>query len=336
MKINILSDKNLKLLEELVDCDQIKLKQIMASYLKKHYGKSHVVETVDYVYAEGNIPVALVAHLDTVFEHTYKHEDRELLYDRVKNVLISPQGAGFDDRAGIYAIVQIIRSGLRPHIILTTDEETGCVGASMLVKDHPKAPFAELNYIIELDRRGECDCVFYDCENPDFEQYVEEFGFITNIGSFSDISIICPEWGVAGVNLSIGYKNEHTTSEVLYVQAMLTTINRVINMLKAEDKPFFKYIPSPYSYLSTWSNFNFLDLKKKKTSEYQVQCKCCKETILDLEAIAVKTNQGATVFYCGDCVAKSDSIEWCFNCGEAFETATGAYYCKDCEGKKSK
>lgn len=58
----------------------------------------------------------------------------------------SPQGLGADDRAGIFAIIQIIKSGLRPHIILTTDEEVGGVGADLLSKNGN--PFADLRYII--------------------------------------------------------------------------------------------------------------------------------------------------------------------------------------------
>ena len=34
--------------------------------------------------------------------------------------------------------------------------------------------------MIELDRRGKNDCVFYDCYCPDFIEYVEQFGFEEN------------------------------------------------------------------------------------------------------------------------------------------------------------
>ena len=88
----------------------------------------------------------------------------------------------------------------------------------------------DLNYIIQLDRRGSNDCVFYECNNPEFVEYVEAFGFVTAHGTFSDISTICPSWGIAGVNLSIGYIDEHSYSEILYVGNMLATIGKVEKM----------------------------------------------------------------------------------------------------------
>ena len=59
----------------------------------------------------------------------------------------------------------------------------------MLIHQVPQ-PFADMKYIIQLDRRGTSDCVFYNCANEAFIEYVEKFGFIENFGSFSDISEI--------------------------------------------------------------------------------------------------------------------------------------------------
>ena len=153
--MRILSDGNLKLFEQIVKMNEASLLKTMNTYLKKFYNK--VTYTKDYVYAIGDIPVTLVAHVDTVF----KERPKDIFYDRVKNVLWSPQGLGADDRAGVFAIVNIIKSGLRPHIIFTTGEEMGGLGAQVLTYTEPK-PFAEMKYIIQLDRRGKDDCIFYD------------------------------------------------------------------------------------------------------------------------------------------------------------------------------
>lgn len=53
----------------------------------------------------------------------------------------SPQLLGSDDRAGVYAIIQIIEAGYKPHVIFTTDEEIGAVGAQKLIEDFPECPF---------------------------------------------------------------------------------------------------------------------------------------------------------------------------------------------------
>jgi hypothetical protein len=52
---------------------------------KGYYG--NVLCTDDYIYAKGDIPVMLVAHLDTV--HLVK--PKEVFYDKKQDVMWSPQ-----------------------------------------------------------------------------------------------------------------------------------------------------------------------------------------------------------------------------------------------------
>ena len=309
----------------------------MKQYLSMKYEK--VIATKDYIVAVGDIPVGLVAHLDTVFN--FMPED--IFYDRVKNVLWSPDGLGADDRAGVYSIVQIVKSGLRPTIILTTDEELGCLGASTLVKEIPEPP-TTLKYIIELDRRGANDCVFYQCNNPQFEAYVESFDFVTNFGSYSDISIICPAWGVAGVNLSIGYNNEHSMSEILYVGHMFNTIKKVKNMLNdAEKADFYKYITwnqmTPNSFSNTWNWDPSYGISKEEWDKWMAsrgKCNQCGMSDFDYNLFPTKTENGETVFFCCDCISEHKNVHWCTRCGEAFlnknKLSGELIYCKDCRG----
>lgn len=234
--MKILNQQELKFFEQFFSLNQKQLLKAMKHYLGGKY--KNIIDTEDYLVAVGDIPIALTAHLDTVFTTPPKN----IYYDRTKNIIWSPEGLGADDRAGVYAIIQIIKSGLRPTIIFTTGEEDGCIGANKLVTEAPDAP-TELKYIIELDRRGNDDCVFYSCNNSLFDEYVESFGFVTKFGSFSDISAICPIWGVAGVNLSIGYENEHSVSETLHIGHMFNTIKKVKRMLEdANNITKFDYI----------------------------------------------------------------------------------------------
>lgn len=209
----------------------------MYQYLKNN--NYNLTATDEYILAEGDIPICLVAHLDTV----EKIPPRNIFFDNENKVMWSPELLGADDRAGVYAIIQIIESGYRPHIILTTDEEIGAVGATALVKQIPKCPLENLKAIFQLDRHGSNDCVFYDCDNPDFTKYVESFGFDTAYGSFSDISVIAPEWGIAAVNLSVGYYNEHQKIEYLRFDELHQTIEKVKMMLdNVEEMESYKYI----------------------------------------------------------------------------------------------
>lgn len=316
-----LSANDFKMFEHIVTLKQPALMKTMSTFLQRKYNK--VITTKEYIYAAGDIPIALVAHLDTVFTEVPK----TIYFDSQKNVLWSPEGLGADDRAGVFAIIKLIRTGFKPHIIFTTDEEVGALGAVALIEQMPQPP-AELKYIIQLDRRGTCDCIFYDCDNRDFVDYVEKFGFIENYGSFSDISEICPKWGVAGVNLSIGYQDEHSVAETLHITPFLATIEKVSNMLRvANDAPSFKYIPNPYAY-----RWNWLQQSAWETDGW-FKCYKCKKPFTEYELFPVKCLDGHTHFYCPDCIV--DNVHWCTACTEAFEVTTDSKetLCSDCQKK---
>lgn len=311
--MRILSDGNFKLFEQIVKMNEVSLLKTMNTYLKRFYNK--VTYTKDYVYAIGDIPITLVAHVDTVF----KERPEDVFYDRVKNVLWSPQGLGADDRAGVFAIINIVKSGLRPHIIFTTGEEMGGLGAQVLTYREPK-PFAEMKYIIQLDRRGKDDCIFYECDNVKFIEYIKSFGFHEEYGSFSDISELCPTWRIAGVNLSIGYENEHSLIEILYIDYFLSTVEKVKKMLKdVNNINSFEYIPALYSLSSL-----------NPTSLYK--CKNCGKIFTEYELFLVKGIDGKNVYYCPDCIY--GNVNWCDSCGKAYEIDfredTTIKKCKDC------
>ena len=61
-----------------------------------------------------------------------------------------------------------MKGGLRPSILFTTDEEIGGLGASSftLYQDN-----LDINYIIQLDRRGKNDVVRYDDDNLELTRY---------------------------------------------------------------------------------------------------------------------------------------------------------------------
>ena len=237
---------NLKLFRKLCTFTQPQLLEIMTEFLQKNYNK--VISTPSYVIAEGDLPVALVAHLDTVGPKPPK----DIYYDQEAKIMWSPQLLGADDRAGVYSILKIIQDGYRPHIILTCDEEIGCIGAMTLAQDFKRCPFKNLKALIQLDRRGQNDSVYYDCDNKKFEKFINSYGFETASGTFSDISVLGPAFKVAAVNLSIGYLNEHNPIETLNIDWMAATIEKVESILiDIDSHPRFKYIKSIYAY-SDW------------------------------------------------------------------------------------
>ena len=324
-------NSELKTFEQLASLTQNSLKKVLSSFLKRHYSK--VIETKEYIYAEGKIPIALVAHMDTVF----KKPPSEIFFDERHNVMFSPQGLGADDRAGVFAIIQIIRGGQKPHVIFTTDEEYGALGAMELSK--LDCPFTNLKYIIQLDRRGSDDCVFYDCDNEDFVEYIESFGFTWNYGSFTDISELCPSWKIAGVNLSVGYRDEHSETEVLFVGQLLATISKVKKMLNAAaEAPVFKYIPmanTPYG--KDWYTWNKNTYSWSDSNEV-MKCHNCKKYFMEEELFPAVMLDKTTKFFCPDCLV--NNVAWCKECGSAFEKyspeAPNMGICPICEDLEEK
>ncbi len=215
----------------------------LLAYLKlllSQFGyENQITDNKNYLIAEGDIPIALVAHLDTV----HVIEPFQFFYDEKEMVMWSPQGLGADDRAGVILILSILSEGYRPHLIFTTGEEHGGIGANKLVKDYNEVPF-NIDFMIELDRCGSEDAVFYNCMNHSFIDYICSFGFTFEEGSFTDICILGRNWNIAAVNLSVGYYNEHTKAEYWDLFEADDIITKVIKILRSKNNNTYMYVPA--------------------------------------------------------------------------------------------
>ncbi len=95
---------------------------------------------------------------------------------------------------------------------------------------------SDANFLIELDRKNGNDCVFYNDEPERFIRYIEMFGFERSIGSRSDIQVLGDAWNLCSTNLSVGYYNAHTPNEYLVVNELLSTIEKVVRILKVNKR----------------------------------------------------------------------------------------------------
>ena len=131
-------------------------------------------------------------------------------------------------------IMQLIRD-YKCHVLFCEDEEVGGRGANKFVASKLKPG---VHFIVEMDRRGSNDAVFYHCDNPDFTDFVLSFGFEENHGTFSDISVIAPPLNTAAVNISAGYYNEHRLHEYIDMLAVENNIRRIGEMIMADSEHF--------------------------------------------------------------------------------------------------
>ena len=250
-----------KMFEYICRLSQKSLKKFVAKKLKETHDK--IIERDGFVYTQGTFPVLLVAHLDTV----YKQLPEKIVYDNATDTLSSPQGIGGDDRCGVYMVLEVVKK-FNCSVLFCEDEEVGGVGADKFVKSDI-AKNLEFNYIIEFDRRGENDAVFYDCDNKDFEKFITKEFYKTSWGSFSDISFIAPSLKCAAVNLSCGYYNAHTKNEFVVLSEMNESINQACKILeRTTDKDKFEYIEIRYD---KW-DLNWDSFGDDKHSLYDEKC----------------------------------------------------------------
>jgi tripeptide aminopeptidase len=202
----------------------------------------------DYVYTDrkGNLlgylvcgegpTILLSAHLDTVerIETGRKILENGTILRSSKGIL------GADDRAGIAIILEVL-AGIRQtnfngtiKFAFTVEEEIGLRGA----KDIDKEFIADVDAAIVVDRRGTSDIVtscmgIYPFCNEEYGKIFEQAGRLAGMpdwkmtqGGYSD-TLVFAENGINTVNLSAGYRNEHTEHEHVDYRAAYNTFQLI-------------------------------------------------------------------------------------------------------------
>ncbi len=240
----------MKILEDFLKLSQKELYEV----LRGMYSGKTILLKNKYILVKGEAPIMLLAHLDTV----HKSPVKQICKSEDGSILMSPQGIGGDDRCGVYAIVTAYaQSKAKPWLLFTCDEEKGGSGAYAFEKMYEKGKLPKeldnLKMMVEIDRKGKNDAVYYDCDNPDFEEYITGKGFRTGWGSFSDISVVAPALGVAAVNLSSGYYNAHTQHEYINRKQLNVIVRKVVKIIADAAKPDFP----KYVYMESFRSFGF-------------------------------------------------------------------------------
>ena len=141
-------------------------KQLFKRLCKKFKGKT-LISKGNFILVHGQAPVMLVAHMDTVHEQPV----RDICLSDDGNILMFPQGIGGDDRCGYFALCKIYRlSKIKPWLLFFCDEEVGGLGAKKFCLAHQQHQLPNeldnLKFIIEIDRKGKNDAVFYRLTIP--------------------------------------------------------------------------------------------------------------------------------------------------------------------------
>ena len=188
--------------------------------------------------------VCMVAHGDTVWDLNSGYEafaQREIGFDGDRFFSMTPGcGLGADDRAGC-AILWILRD-LGHSLLITDGEESHRQGSTWLMNyndDIADEINGEHQFLVQFDRKNANDFKCYHVGSDDFRSYVQIATGYTEPDkkSYTDIVTLCQR--IAGVNLSIGYYDEHSAKESLVYDEWEKTLKVARKWLVEEDLPLF-------------------------------------------------------------------------------------------------
>lgn len=186
-----------------------------------------------------NPSILFVCHIDTVQSAVINSETDNFYY-----------GAGFDDRTGLYLCSQIFLSKYKTENIcfLITDHEESAASTAQF--SHDVLGQCEVGLMIELDRAGN-DYVFYEYNNAEIEDIMDELGLVQGMGSFSDICMLT-ELGITGINIGVGYTKAHSKASVqskLGMKYAFAVCVELINICRDEV-----YIDEPIRHKYSWKD----------------------------------------------------------------------------------
>lgn len=212
-----------------------------------------------YISVGDNYTTMFTAHLDT------SCKIMENVTHRFSGDLVSTDGTtilGADDKAGVVVMLYMIEKKIPGLYYFFIGEEVGCVGSSDLadelsVKRYIPNELLLVNKCISFDRRGTNSVItdqFYGtCCSDEFAKALcgelnksgllqmvpDDTGVLTDSAQFVGSISEC-------TNISVGYYNEHTTSEYQDI-GHLYKLCRSIDLVDWESLPVLR-TPAKYSY----------------------------------------------------------------------------------------
>lgn len=176
----------------------------------------------------------IVAHTDTAQNY---HENMQIVNTKtwvlaIDNNTGTQIGPGFDDKAGIYVALTLLKKFDNIKCFFPTMEEIGLIGSSRANYDW----FKDCSFLAQPDRNSyNCDFISrtngIEVCNEDFmskiSQEMAKYGYKKATGSCTDIGalkksniVTCPAF-----NYSCGYFDEHSDEEVLNCNAFSNALN---------------------------------------------------------------------------------------------------------------
>lgn len=201
-----------------------------------------------FLFIEGKRPskVVLIAHADTVWDKEYGGNETIQTVIKKDGYFVGQNnmiGIGADDRGGCAILWDLRNSG---HSLLITDgEERGKRGSNYLINNFPEIvnKITKHQFLIQFDRRNSTDSKYYNVGTKNFKKFISHYAINfsdpLDPGS-TDICVLCNKSKICGVNLSIGYYNEHTSDEKININEWKNTLEIVKKLIDSDKLPKFR------------------------------------------------------------------------------------------------
>jgi hypothetical protein len=192
-----------------------------------------------YIPGERPNPVLLVAHADTKFDAAPGFPAPVRYQNGVYTSGSTTLGIGADDRAGCAQVWELRKLG--HSILITSGEEKGCLATHWLIEQNPDV-LAALNahqFMVQFDRRNANEYKCYEVGTDEFRAYVERQTGYSEPDRLrgTDVKFLAQQ--ICGVNLSVGYHDEHTPAETLEFGEWEQTLDIAHTWLSRSDLPKF-------------------------------------------------------------------------------------------------
>jgi hypothetical protein len=189
---------------------------------------------------------------------------------------------GADDKAGVTVLLYMIEKNVPGLYYFFLGEERGCIGSRKLSDLHSKQPLPSINKVVSFDRRGYDSVITHQlsgrCCSDEFATelskllnniskglYGKEFkyspdptGIYTDSAQFTYIYKEC-------TNISVGYHNEHSTSETQNIE-FLEKLCNVVCQLDWENIPIYRSTTTKFEDSDYYEDYGYYGSKYNSKS----------------------------------------------------------------------
>lgn len=258
----------------------------------------------------------LSSHMDTVMRETDKKLTKMVEPDET-GIILSGGILGGDDKCGVYITLKLLSEGKKFNFVFSKDEEIGCKGIRYFLSKEENIKKIEKNvlYCLVLDRNGTNDIICFknDYGTKEFEDALKDlsksygFEYVPALGVFSDADYISEH--ISTANLSVGYFNPHSSSEIIDVMSLEhakkfveVIIENLTKKFEPCEKAYSHYYGKGYGLYGQFEGYfdEYDDYKSIDSSKSNV-CSCCNLTIEKEVSIEIYFLEGEKMYLCPDC-----------------------------------